>query len=91
MTETNFIVVPTLEQIKAAFQEVLDQREEKVVTVHTPNPLRRYNCKQLAEEYNMTESAIRNKIYNNTIPYHRDGGAIYFIRTEIEQWLVTRP
>ena len=91
MTDTNFIVVPTIDQIREVVREELDRREEKVVPVHLPNPLRRFNCKQLAEEYNMTESQIRNKIFNNTIPYHRDGGAIYFTKMEIEQWLVTRP
>ena len=87
-----WISIPSLDQIKEAMREVVREefanREER--PVQTPNPFRRFNVRQLAAEYNLTESKIRNRIYQSTIPYHRDGGGIYFIASEVEQW-ITKP
>ena len=90
MTGMNqWVAIPTLEQIgevmRAVVREEMSNRDERPVLA--PNPFRRFSVKQLADEYNLTESKIRNRIHHNTIPYHRDGGSIYFIASEIESWI----
>ena len=44
----------------------------------------------LAETLQLTESAIRKFVLENSIPYIKIGGAVRFRPSEIEQWIESR-
>lgn len=44
-----------------------------------------YTVREVAEMLKLSESAIRNWVFNNTIPYIRIGGAVRFKEETIKE------
>ena len=50
-----------------------------------------WNTKELALYIGLSESRIRHLTCAREIPHYRQGSKVFFKRTEIEQWMLSKP
>ena len=46
-----------------------------------------FNSKEAAEYLRRTEGAIRKLVLRRAIPFHKPGGRLLFVKSEIDQWI----
>lgn len=74
-----------LEGLKTEVREIKQLLAEK----SAPNPLRRtpIGVNQAAEFINKSKPTIYRHVHNREIPFHKQGGKLYFYEEELDRWI----
>jgi len=85
------IIVITKEHLRQIIEDVIESAVFKLKQVKV-NPekseFRFLNVKQAAEITGLAIQTIYEKTSRNLIPYHKKGRRLYFIKQELEQWIM---
>ena len=90
-TSTMMPELATLEDIARMIRAVIREELAKGADATEKQRIlkyRRLSVKEVAAKYGLSVWSVRNRIRSREIPFRRDGGAIYFIADEVENWLV---